>query len=89
MAWYPGMQGGAAIADVLFGDYNPAGRLPFTIPKSTDQLPPFDTKSLEITYDYWHDYRYFDHHALEPQYYFGHAILHGMMLSIANGKWKK
>lgn len=38
-AWYPGEQGGAAIADVLFGDYNPAGRLPISIPRSTGQLP--------------------------------------------------
>ena len=39
MAWYPGEQGGGAVADVLFGDYNPAGRLPITFPKSYDQLP--------------------------------------------------
>ncbi len=41
-AWYPGEQGGNAIADVLFGDYNPAGRLPLTYYKSMDDLPPFD-----------------------------------------------
>ncbi len=40
-AWYPGGEGGTAIADVLFGDYNPAGRLPVTFYKSVDQLPPF------------------------------------------------
>ena len=40
-AWYPGEEGGTAIADVLFGDYNPGGRLPVTIYKSVDQLPPF------------------------------------------------
>jgi beta-glucosidase len=41
-AWYPGEQGGNAVADVLFGDYNPAGRLPLTFYKSTDDLLPFD-----------------------------------------------
>ncbi|NEW83581.1 MAG: beta-glucosidase [Mariniphaga sp.] len=41
-AWYPGEQGGNAIADVLFGDYNPAGRLPLTYYKSTGDLPAFD-----------------------------------------------
>lgn len=40
-AWYPGQAGGAALADVLFGDYNPAGRLPVTFYKSVDQLPAF------------------------------------------------
>ncbi|MFI2742113.1 glycoside hydrolase family 3 N-terminal domain-containing protein [Zhouia sp. PK063] len=40
-AWYPGEQGGNAIADVLFGDYNPAGRLPISVPKSVGQLPVF------------------------------------------------
>ena len=41
-AWYPGEQGGTAVADVLFGDYNPAGRLPITFYKSVDDLLPFD-----------------------------------------------
>lgn len=40
-AWYPGQEGGTAIADVLFGDYNPAGRLPVSIPKSVGQLPVY------------------------------------------------
>jgi beta-glucosidase len=40
--WYPGEEGGAALADVLFGDYNPAGRLPVTFYESVDQLPPFE-----------------------------------------------
>lgn len=40
-AWYPGMQGGSAIADVLFGDYNPAGRLTISVPRSVGQLPVY------------------------------------------------
>jgi beta-glucosidase len=40
-AWYPGEQGGAALADVLFGDYNPGGKLPVTIPRSVGQIPVF------------------------------------------------
>ncbi len=40
-AWYPGEQGGNAVADVIFGDYNPAGRLPISVPKSVGQLPVY------------------------------------------------
>lgn len=45
-AWYPGQAGGAAVADVLFGDYNPAGRLPVTFYKHTEQLPDYEDYSL-------------------------------------------
>ena len=54
-AGYPGQQGGNAVADVLFGDYNPAGRLPVTYYKSVDQLPPFEDYNMEgRTYRYFH-----------------------------------
>ena len=53
-AWYPGEEGGTALADVLFGDYNPAGRLPVTFYKSVNQLPPFtDYNMLGRTYRYF------------------------------------
>jgi beta-glucosidase len=65
-AWYPGGQGGDAIADVLAGDYNPAGRLPVTFYKSLDQLPPFDDYSMARR-----TYRYFDG---EPLYPFGYGL---------------
>ena len=65
-AWYPGGEGGTAIADVLFGDYNPAGRLPVTFYKSVDQLPPFDDYSMQ-----GRTYRYFKG---EPLYPFGYGL---------------
>lgn len=65
-AWYPGQFGGKAIADVLFGDYNPAGRLPVTFYKSVDQLPPFDDYKME-----GRTYRYFRG---EPLYPFGYGL---------------
>ena len=64
--WYPGQFGGTAIADVLFGDYNPAGRLPVTFYKSVDQLPPFDDYKME-----GHTYRYFRGDSLYP---FGYGL---------------
>jgi beta-glucosidase len=65
-AWYPGGEGGTAIADVLFGDYNPAGRLPVTFYRSVDQLPPFTDYSMQ-----GRTYRYFKG---EPLYPFGYGL---------------
>jgi beta-glucosidase len=64
--WYPGQAGGTALADVLFGDYNPAGRLPVTFYKSEDQLPRFDDYSMK-----GRTYRYFEG---EPLYPFGYGL---------------
>ena len=65
-AWYPGGEGGTAIADVIFGNYNPAGRLPVTFYKSVDQLPPFTDYSMQ-----GRTYRYFKG---EPLYPFGYGL---------------
>jgi len=66
MAWYPGEEGGAGLADVLFGDVNPSGRLPVTFPRATAQLPPFEDYSMENrTYRFMRD---------EPLYPFGFGL---------------
>ena len=65
-AFYPGEQGGAAIADVLFGEYNPGGRLPVTFPRSVDDLPPIaDYRMTGRTYRY---------SEREPLYPFGYGL---------------
>lgn len=65
-AWYPGQGGGAAIADVIFGDYNPAGRLPLTFYKNVNQIPAFDNYDMVGK-----TYRYFTG---EPLYEFGYGL---------------
>ncbi len=55
--WYPGMEGGHALADVLLGRVNPGGRLPCTFPRRAEDLPFFDRDATQITYDLWHGYR--------------------------------
>ncbi len=74
MAWYPGMQGGNAIADILFGDVNPSGKLPLTFPSTNDQLPFFNKKARSIEYGYYHGYRLFDKEDLEPAFPFGFGL---------------
>jgi beta-glucosidase len=65
-AWYPGEEGGTAVAGALAGDFSPAGRLPVTFYKSVDQLPPFEDYSMAKR-----TYRYFD---AEPLYPFGYGL---------------
>jgi beta-glucosidase len=66
-AWYPGQAGGTAIADVLFGAYNPAGRLPVTFYRSTAQLPDYEDYSMK-----GRTYRYLK--TTEPLFPFGHGL---------------
>lgn len=66
-AWYPGQQGGTAVADVLFGDYNPGGRLPLTFYASTDDLPDFEDYDMSKG----RTYRYFKG---KPVYPFGYGL---------------
>jgi beta-glucosidase len=66
-AWYPGQAGGTAIAEVLFGDYNPGGKLPVTFYESASQLPPLDDYDVTKGRTYW----YFTGDLIYP---FGHGL---------------
>ncbi len=74
MAWYPGQEGGNAIADVLFGDVNPAGRLPSTWPRSEGDLPAFINDQSQVEYGYYHGYLHVDREGIEPRFPFGYGL---------------
>lgn len=80
-AWYPGSEGGNALAGILFGEVNPSGKLPVTFPKHLKESSahalgqyPGDTISVHYTDDIFVGYRYFDTYNMEPLFAFGHGL---------------
>jgi beta-glucosidase len=74
LLWYPGEQGGHALAEVLFGALSPSGRLPFAIPVSEDHLPPFEPRAARVVYDLWHGYRRLQRLGQPAAYPFGFGL---------------
>ena len=74
MAWYPGMEGGNALADVLTGRVNPSAKLPCSFPKAASQLPYFDKNAKTIDYGYFHGYRLLERDQNEPAFPFGFGL---------------
>lgn len=74
MLWYPGMEGGNALGEIIFGDVNPSAKLPAVFPKSEDQLPFFDATTTKIEYGYYHGYRLMDKEGYIPTYPFGYGL---------------
>jgi len=74
MAWYPGARGGTAIAELLFGEVNPSGRLPISFARAEGDYPPFDNVSTEVTYGYYHGYRLLDQRGTAPLFPFGFGL---------------
>lgn len=64
LGFLPGMEGGEAIADILYGDYNPNGKLPITYPRNTNGITPYDYKPIEV----------FEQNIVNPLYPFGHGL---------------
>jgi beta-glucosidase len=74
MLWYPGMEGGHALADILLGQANPSGKLPLVIPRRAEDLPFFDKEAVEIEYDLWHGYRQLEREGNTPAFAFGFGL---------------
>ncbi len=76
-SFYSGLEGGNALADIISGDVNPGGKLPFTIAYNDTDYPDFlhiADKEREIEYGYYHGYTLFDKKNIEPQYPFGFGL---------------
>lgn len=73
-AWYGGMEGGNALANILYGQANPSGKLPFTIAQNSEDYPFFNPYIDEITYDYYHGYTLFEKTGKEVAYPFGYGL---------------
>ena len=76
-SFYSGLEGGNALADIISGDINPGGKLPFTIAKKEEDYPPFlhlSDKEREINYGYYHGYTLLEKNNIEPEYPFGFGL---------------
>ena len=74
MAYYPGMEGGSVIAETLFGDNNPGGKLPFVLVKDAKNLPEVDWDAEEIVYDYYHGYARLEKNKVAPYAPYGFGL---------------
>ncbi|MBY9010323.1 MAG: glycoside hydrolase family 3 C-terminal domain-containing protein, partial [Candidatus Lokiarchaeota archaeon] len=74
ISWYSGMEGGHALANILFGKVNPSGKLPITIPKDPAHLPYFKIDIDEIEYGYYHGYTLMEKENIEPAFPFGFGL---------------
>ena len=73
-SWYSGMEGGNALAKIIYGDVNPSGKLPFTIAKNSSDYPYFNPYTDTITYGYYHGYSLFEKFNKDIAYPFGYGL---------------
>lgn len=74
MAYYPGQEGGTAIAEILYGDVNPSGKLPFVVPYNESDLPYVDWEATDQYYEYYHGYTRLDKNDVKPLVPYGFGL---------------
>lgn len=74
MAYYPGMEGGRALGEILFGDTNPSGKLPFVLPYKESDLPQVNWNTTSQYYDYYHGYTKLEKEGVEPLLPYGFGL---------------
>lgn len=74
MAYYPGMEGGTALAEILYGDVNPSGKLPFVVPVKESDLPYVDWEATDQYYEYYHGYTRLEKNGVKPLVPYGFGL---------------
>ena len=86
-SFYPGMEGGNALANILFGKVNPSGKLPFSIPTEINHLPAFDRKAQQVTYDMFHGYTKLEKEGHVAAFAFGYGLSY-TQFELTNAKFE-
>ena len=87
--YYPGMKGGQAVAEILFGDVNPGGKLPFTIPQKEEDLAEIDWNAEHQRYEYFHGYRKLEKESHTPAVPFGFGLSYTQFEVAKPQAWKE
>ena len=74
MAYYPGMEGGTALAKILYGDVNPSGKLPYVVPYQESDLPYVDWEATDQYYEYYHGYTRLEKNGVKPLVPYGYGL---------------
>ncbi len=74
MAYYPGMEGGTALAEIIYGDVNPSGKLPYVVPYKESDLPHVDWEATDQYYEYYHGYTRLEKNGVKPLVPYGFGL---------------
>ncbi|MDC7127076.1 MAG: glycoside hydrolase family 3 C-terminal domain-containing protein [Spirochaetales bacterium] len=88
MAYYPGMEGGTALGEIIFGEVNPSGKLPYVLPSNEKDLPQVDWNTTKQHYDYYHGYAKLEKEGITPSLPYGFGLSY-TSFSISNPEFTK